>query len=255
MDPFDAASLSELHANLRARDVRVPGRTEGRTTELSETWIACRFLATSGGEGLLEFPLRVEPEERPDLVVTMPSGSIGIEITEAVPKDGARVDAYSEHKKIDEDGYIPRYRVGDAPRSRAEIEKIARGNVQKLPRIGDDDVGDWVEAMLHFVARKAGSFAKPGFKKHPGNWLLVYDNWTGTAGMDEELAMERLDQHIFAQVSKNPFSRIFVLRPRSVLEFAPRADVVRHPIPENWLGERPGPGEARVSSNSDKAAS
>ena len=82
MDPFDAASLSELHDNLRARDVRVPRRTEGRTTELSETWIACRFLATAGGEGLLEFPLRVERGERPDLVVTMPSGSIGIEITE-----------------------------------------------------------------------------------------------------------------------------------------------------------------------------
>ena len=101
----------------------------------SETWIACRFLATAGGEGLLEFPLRVEPGERPDLVVTMPSGSVGIEITEAVPKDGAKVDAYSEHKEIDECRFIPRYRVGDAPRSRAEIEKIARGNVRQLPRM------------------------------------------------------------------------------------------------------------------------
>ena len=254
MDPFDAASLSELHDNLRARDVGVPGRTEGRTTELSETWIACRFLATAGGEGLLEFPLCLEPGERPDLVVTMPSGSM-IEITEAVPTDGAKVDAYSEHKEIDECRFIPRYRVGDAPRSRAEIEKIARGRVRNLPRMGGADVDDWVEAMLHIVARKSRSFAKPGFKEHPGNWLLVYDNWTGTAGIDEEMAMERLDQHMFAQASKNPFSRIFVLRSRSVLEFAPRADVVRHPIPDDWLGQGLGPVEARVSSNSGEVAS
>ena len=173
MDPFDAASLSELHANLRARDVRVPRRTEGRTTELSETWIACRFLATAGGEGLLEFPLRVEPGERPDRVVTMPSGRVGIEITEAVPEDEARVTAYSENKGIDHFPFIPPYRVSDPRRSRAEVEQIAKGKTRILPRMGDCDVRDWVEAILHFVARKAESFAKPGFKKHPSNWLLV----------------------------------------------------------------------------------
>ena len=255
MDPFDAASLSELHDNLRARDVRVPGRTEGRTTELSETWIACRFLATAGGEGLLGFPLRVEPGERPDLVVTVPWGRVGIEITEAVPEDGARVAAYSEHKGIDEFRFIPRYRVNDPRRSRAEVEEIAKGKVRNLPRMGDSVERDWVEAMLHFVARKAESFAKPGFKEHPSNWLLVYDNWTGTAGLDEQVAMERLDQHMFAHAPKNPFDRIFVLRPRAILECAPRADVVRHPIPDDWLGQRPGPGEARVGSNSGEAAS
>ena len=255
MDPLDAVSLSELHDNLRARDVRVPRRTEGRTTELSETWIACRFLATAGGEGLLEFPLRMEPGERPDLVVTMPSGRVGIEITEAVPEDGARVAAYSEHKEIDEFRVIPRYRVNDPPRSRAEIEKIARGKVRELPRMGDCVERDWVEAMLHFVARKAASFAKPGFEEYPSNWLLVYDNWTGTAGLDEQMATERLDRQVFVHAPKNPFDRVFVLRPRALLEFAPRAVAVRYRIPEDWLGQGPEPVGPGANSSSGASPS
>lgn len=240
MDPFDAASLSELLDNLRARDVRVPRRTEGRTTELSETWITCRFLATAVGAGLLGFPLRVEPGERPDLVVTMRSGRVGIEITEAVPEDGARVAAYSEHKGTNEFRFIPRYRVNDPRRSRAEVDEIARGKARILPRMGNSVERDWVEAMLYLVARKAESFAKPGFKEHPSNWLLVYDNWTGTAGLDEKMAMERLDEQIFAHAPKNPFDRVSVLRPRTLFEFAPRAVVVRHPVPEDWMGRWEG---------------
>ena len=172
MDPFDAASLSELHDNLHAPDFRVPGRTKGRTTELSETWIACRFLATAGGEGRLEFALRVEPGERPDLVVAMPSGRIGIETTEAVPEDGARVAAYSEHKGIDEFRFIPRCRASDPRRSRAEVEQIAKGKVRNLLCMGDSVERDWVEAILPFFTRKAESFAKPGFKQHPSNYRL-----------------------------------------------------------------------------------
>ena len=46
---------------------------------------------------LLQFPLRVEHEDRPDLVLTMPPGQTGIEIIEAVHCDKAKVDAYSGH--------------------------------------------------------------------------------------------------------------------------------------------------------------
>ena len=61
--------------------------------------------------------------------------------------------------------------------------------------------------------------------------------------------MERLDQDMFAHGRKNPFDSVFVLRPRAVLEFAPCAVVMRHPIPEDWVGEGPGPGAAQVSSS------
>ena len=82
------------------------------------------------GMNLLQFPLRVEHGDRPDLVLTMPPGQTGIEIIEAVHCDKAKVDAYSGHKRIDDWRFIPRYRVTDPPRSRADIEKIARGHLK-----------------------------------------------------------------------------------------------------------------------------
>ena len=241
MDAFETTSPSELHDSLRSSDVLVPGRTQGRTSALTETWVACRFLAIAGGAGLLGFPLRVEPGDRPDLVVTMLSGRVGIEITEAVPEDDARVDAFSEHKWVDDFRFIPRHRVNDPRRSRAKIEKIARGEARILPHMGDSIERDWVDAMLHFIARKARSFMKPGFAKHRSNWLLVHDNWSPAP--DERVATERLDSLVFGHGPKNPFCKVFVLRPRNLLEFAPGAAVVKHLIPEDWLNH---PAERQV---------
>lgn len=210
-----------------------PGLSRACATGITLTWVACRSLAAAGGGSLFGFPLRVEPGDRPDLVVTMASRRTGIEITEAVPEDKARVDAYSEHKWIGDWRLIPHYRVNDTRRSRAEIEKSAKGEARILPRMGDSVERDWVDAILHFIIRKTESFMKPGFARHPSNWLLVHDNWS--AVLNERVATERLNRYVFDHGPKNPFCKVFVLRPRSLLEFAPGAAIVEHPIPEDWL--------------------
>ena len=248
MNTFDATSLSELRDNLRANDVRVPVRTKRRTCMLNEReiWVACRFLATAGDKRLLEFPLRVEPRDSPDLVVTMPSGRIGIEITEAVPNDERRVIDYSESMGLDNCRIVPPYRVDDPLRSRAEVEKIAKGDGPCLPQMGDSIERNCNEAILHRIVKKVEDFAKPGFTKHPRNWLLVHDNWS-PAITEEQMAMERLDQHILLRGSKNPFSTVFVLLSGSLLEFARCAVAVKHPIPNEWLGWRTLRAEAQPS--------
>ena len=165
----------------------------------------------------------------------MPSGRIGIEIIEAVPNDERRVVVYSEDMGLDNFRIVPPYGVDDPPRARADIEMIAKGEGPSLPRMGDSIERNWDEAILHFIAKKVETFTKPGFAKHPRNWLLVHDNWC-TAIEDEQMAMERLDQHIFHRGPKNPFSSVFVLLPGSLLEFARCAVAVKHPIPDEWLG-------------------
>ena len=244
MDAFDATSLSELRDNLRANDVRVPVRVKRRTGALNEReiWVACRFLATAGDKRLLEYPLRVEPGDRPDFVVTMPFGRIGVEITEAVPNDGRRVGDYAEDMRLENLHIVPPYCVDDPPRSRAEIEKIAKGDGPSLPRMGYSIERNWDEAILHRIAKKVETFTKPGFTKHPRNWLLVHDNWS-PAIPDERMAMERLDQHIFHRGPKNPFSSVFVLLSGSLLEFARCAVAVRHLVPDEWLGHPCRPAE------------
>ena len=165
MDPFDAISPADLHRKLRANDIRVPRRTTSHT----ETWVTCRFLATIAGTDLLHFPLRVEPGDRPDLVFSLPTGRIGIELTEAISTDQARVDAMIEREGPSDFRFLPRYRVSDAPRSQAEIRALAQGQARILPRMGDSVEDDWVEAMEHIVGRKATTFHKPGFTEHPTN--------------------------------------------------------------------------------------
>ena len=236
MNNLDAASPIELCDQLRANDVPIPARTEGRTSWHVETRITCRFLATICRTDLLEFPLRVVPGDRPDLVLTMPSGQTGIEITEVVPRDKAKVDAYSRHKRIDGFSFIPRYRITDPPRSRANIEKIARtrGQTRNFPQMGDSIEDERVEVIHHFVSRKSESFTKPGFATYPNNWLLIWDNW-GAGLKERSVPMKRLAQQISEHDPRVPFDRVFVLRPLNIWEFRVNsAVVVKHTIPEAW---------------------
>ena len=241
MDRFDARSPEELDRELRANDVRVPGRTQGRTTAHTETWVACRFLATIAGTDLLQFPVRVEPGDRPDLVLSGPEEKIGIELTEAISTDQAKVDAMVEREG--EAGFrsIPRYRVSDPARSQSEIRALALGQSQILPRMGESVERDWVEAMLYIVARKAAVFFKPGFAQHPANWLLVYDNWQlydnwqPIAGLHESLAAARLNEELSGSGWRYPFCKVFVQKPRRIWQFCDGSRPIGHWIPETWL--------------------
>ena len=233
MDAFSAISPVELDRKLHANDVRVPGRTQGRTTAHTETWVACRFLATIAGTGLLHFPVRVEHGDRPDLVLSAPAGTTGIEIIEAISTDQAKVDAMVEREGESDFRPVPRYRISDPTRPQSEIRALARGERQVLPRMGDSVERDWVEAMLHFVARKTVTFFKPGFTHHPANWLLIYDNWQPVAALNEQLAVARLDKKVSGNGWRYPFCKVFIQRPRMIWQFCDSSPPVGHLIPES----------------------
>ena len=235
MDCFDARSPEELDRELRAKDVRVPGRTQGRTTAHTETWVACRFLATIAGTDLLQFPVRVEPGDRPDLVLSGPEGLIGIELTEAISTDQARVVATVEREGKSDFRPSPRGRVSDPVRSQNDIRALARGQSQTLPQMDDSVESDWVEAMLHIVARKAVVFLKPGFAQHPTRWLLIYDNWQPGAGLDEQLATARLDRKLSGSGWRYPFCKVFVQSHRMIWQFCDGSRPIEHWVPESWL--------------------
>ena len=235
MEPFDAVSPVDLHRKLRANDIGVPPRTQGRTTSHTETWVTCRFLATIAGTDLLRFSLRVEPGDRPDLVLSLPTGRIGIELTEAISTDQARVDAMIEREGPSDFRFLPRYRVSDPPRSQAEIRALARGEARTLPLMGESVEDDWVEAMEHIVRGKANTFHKPGFTEHPTNWLLVYDNWQPVSALRDEIATKRLNHKLFASDWSDPCHKVFIQRPRTVWEFNGGAIAIEHRIRGVWL--------------------
>ena len=60
MQNIEAQSPQELLKYLRAIDISVPGRTEGRTKEQCETYSMCRLLSSIAGVGYLHFPLKIK---------------------------------------------------------------------------------------------------------------------------------------------------------------------------------------------------
>lgn len=229
---FDARSVSELLDRLGTIDIAVPLRTEGRTTEDCERWSICRFLSTYVETNLLGYPLKVEKRERPDFLLSLPSTQVGIEITEAVPPDGAWTDARRETLNYDNLVFLQRFRPGEPKRSRAEIDAIASGSNGGDGWAGDAPERDWADAMLHIAHDKAATFAKPGYEHFENNWLLIYDNWPLPA-VDDPKAASYLAQRITNLGTPLPFDRIFVECEHFIWQFG-NFSCVSAPIRDLW---------------------
>ena len=103
MQSFHALSSCDLLKTLEKFRVSVPLRgKKGRTKEHTQPWVVRHFLLAVAESGLLEYPLFVEAGDRPDLVLSSPLRKTGVEITEAVPQDRAKVEALIVNKEITE---------------------------------------------------------------------------------------------------------------------------------------------------------
>jgi hypothetical protein len=176
MDDIYACSKDELGVALRAIDIAVPPRTEGRTTEDCERWSICRLLSTLINGSVLSFPLRVTKREKPDFQVCLGQKAWGIEVTEAIPTDDAKANALAEKENPNALIDISLFKFGEA-KSLDEIRQII--NQAKLT--GDGWAGDaaereLAEAIRCIVESKTKKLRAPTFDKYPQNILVIYDN-------------------------------------------------------------------------------
>lgn len=200
MESFSAKSYRELATALARIDLSVPPRgdkDDKRTTAHVERWSICTFLATYGHTRFVRYPLLVEKRERPDYRMSSRDLVVGIEITEAVSEDMARIDAM----RYDEDDVVcldvSLFRPGTPRRSAQELRAILEASrySQHEETAGDeyecDPVGlrpmgpgwagdgaerDWAEAIHKVIETKTASAQKPGYARFDETWLLVYDN-------------------------------------------------------------------------------
>ncbi len=245
MVPIDARSPKELKRKLRERDVPVPPRgTKIENVDrnrLAETWVACRLLETLADTDLLQFPIRVEHNDRPDLVLTLPNSQIGVELTEAIAKNQAWFTAEFNHKNASSECSdievisAPRIRKSDPPLTPDEMKALVDRSIcskalNEPPIMGDTIERDWLEGIIHCIDDKTEKFGKCGFTKKPTNWLQIYDNWRPHP--HKHIAIKMLEQKLSDSGWKNPFDRIFVLGFRSIWEFGKDSQVVEHIIPQ-----------------------
>jgi hypothetical protein len=69
MEIIEAENSNGLLKKLRALDASVPLRSGGRKTKHSEISSICHLLATIAETDLINYPMRVEHGDRPDIVI------------------------------------------------------------------------------------------------------------------------------------------------------------------------------------------
>jgi len=237
MFPIEAESSEKLRGILLEDSIDVYPKGQGQKTEQSEKWIMRHFLLAVSCSGPLGFPVRVEHRDKPDFLLSWRSGRIGIEVTEAVHPDAAEITAYRNKNKITNIRFVECWLPGQTPlpeRSKREerkekIQEIAHGRGNPLPCMGDKMERDWVIVMKHVIEKKARKFAQNDFIKYDQNWLLIYDDWDGLSGVSLEESTSMLQDWLLRSEEDMPFERIFVLKNKSVFEFANDLKVVEYP--------------------------
>ena len=168
-------SKAELLSALRAENITLPLRSEGRSKEHIERWILCRLVATLAAQDLVAFPFLANKRERPDFDIGMAEERIGLEVSEALQAN------YAEHQKIQEtefpDSFMEpgHFRRGVVPQQR-QREILASRRLSALPIMGDALEREWAEGIAAVVATKQKKLAKPGFEKRAVNWLAIMDS-------------------------------------------------------------------------------
>jgi len=116
----------DLLRQLRAIELSVPRRTDGRTSQHTETWTACHLLATLAKAGQLTYPVSVAHRDRPDFLLEAGSIKIGVEVTEAISEQYASATALAEREGLSDSVAPGHFGWGAPKRSAAELRELLR---------------------------------------------------------------------------------------------------------------------------------
>ena len=192
---LEAETSGQLKAALLRMRANVRPLGDGQRKEDVERWAIRRLLASCSvapGEGTLSlfgFPLRVLGGERPDFQLVSSLGTVGVEVTQAVPKnlawglgnlrkesrmpDAEQVGEPSERTNGFEYPEFDPEEVLDKHEALRKASLIRGNRVLFLP----DEASvceNWVEAVVSRIKAKDGRFADSGSDR---NVLLIDDQW------------------------------------------------------------------------------
>lgn len=214
LDSLKASSADDLLHKIASRNVSVPPRGFGQTKGYREIWVAFRFLRTTGSSPLLSYPLRVEFSDKPDLILEFEGGkpkSIGIEITEAISPNAAKLQVELERDGMAGFYSVPEHKYFDSRQDLEKQRKIVRGEAPSPPIMGDAIEQNWYDAILRVICTKSTKFKHSDFRCYPENWLLIYDNWSPHIPDSEVDAMIiKINQYLSESSWRHPFDRIFI---------------------------------------------
>lgn len=178
-----ATNAANLLTQIQANPASVSPRGQIRTILETEPWIVQRIISALASTDLLEYPLELEPSNRPDLILGMPSGQVGVEITEIVPPVYAQATAI--RNQYYPEALIDRSLFGwGATFTAQQIHEHFRSNPDHLTGpgwAGEGVESEWARATESSVARKLERLNVCGFTVFQRNWLAAYASSPGPA--------------------------------------------------------------------------
>lgn len=216
----NADNMDELVSVLRAIDISVPGRANGRFTEFGkrqrEKWTFCRLLSTLNQAGRLAFPIRVEHNDKPDFLLNHGNVQAGVEITECTS------EKYSEYLTLaarefpdailDQGLFLP---------GRPALSVKDMRNRLDADRLRSDGWGCldtcWAEAIHRSIKEKTSKLPNGDIRACNEHWLAIYSN-TPFGDVEIETSANLLFKLLEGYWSSAlSFTRIFVEHGKSIL--------------------------------------
>ena len=239
MDDLHAVDDEDIRKKLRSVDISVPPRRDGRETDHTEIWVVCRLLSTLAGAGKLSYPLRLQHRDKPDMVLTCARNETGIEITEAVPTSAAKYFALAAREFPDTVLEIPDLVFDDSCLTEKEMRQHLRRSKDRWQGsawLGDEPERKWAELVHGVIDRKLDRLKQDKFKKHPRNWLAIYDNLP-LPDINLQKAIDCLLPRICETWSNTPcFDAVFIEHGSSIVQIT--ADSAEHmALDDLWEGQ------------------
>lgn len=186
---FIADTYQELLEHVNSLKIDVPPRGDGRTTDHCEQWQVHQLLLALIQDKLISAPFKLTKRESPDFEIEFNHKLFGLEATEAINSDYARMSTLPEAKDQNSVLDPSLFKWNQKKRSTDTLRKIASHT--KLT--GSGWAGDSVEvefavSILDCVSKKHVKLLK-GFDRYTNECLLIYHNHS-TPALDLEKGID-----------------------------------------------------------------
>ena len=210
--PISAASPAELRSKLASIEIRVVRRPARRTHASRERYSAARMLATLCESNLLVYPLVVQFRNGPDVALHMPTGSIGVECTDAIAHEWNEILDLRARSYPDAIIFLPRLKPDARSLSDEELQAYACGTKSGPPWLGDSVEKDWAQAISYFAGKKLEKLRAGAYSDYSDNWLLIHDEWVmhPVSLKEHNAAISILVRDAASMFSMPCFSRVLV---------------------------------------------
>lgn len=188
MSSFCTKSKADLIELLASENIKVPPLGTGNRTRQAERWSMYRLLSTFSSSPHFDFPMMVVHKDKPDFRLHLEGLTIGVELTEALPENFARVVAYKNRFMPNAMIELSYFGWGAPRMTTVEIKRILSQNrLTGMPSFENTLKWQWCQAMKSCLNVKSENLNSIGFQQYEKNWLVIYDNIPETPSIDADL--------------------------------------------------------------------